>query len=845
MFPFLHVLRNPGRVLRHTLQQVCDRNLTVWPLIGVVGRSVTMASALITGTFLGIQFLGGLEPLELYAFDRLIQLQPDVPIEDPRLLLVCITEDDLKRYGWPLPDQVLAAALSQLQAHHPRVIGLDLYRDIPNPPGELALATQLQADNLITITNVASGILPPPEVEADRVGFNDFTLDPDGVLRRNLLFVPTDEQDYYSFALRVSLAYLSPQAISFRVTPEAIWLGNYPIPALEPWVGGYQSADARGYQTLLNYRTRHTLAQSVSLSQVLEGSVPAEQIRNQVVLIGTTAFSLKDFLYTPYSSGQDDTFQMPGVIIHAHMVSQLLDIGTGTPALFRSWPQWGEILWLWGWTVIGGLLVWVCRNPLTLLGAGVIGVLVLGGTSGLLLAHLIWIPVVEPMLGLVSTMVVVMGYRVLYTTTRDARTGLLTRDALVRHLTHTLARPVRCPEAHPLGVMFLTLDRLHLIRKSLGDAMGDRLILMVIQRWRSVLPRAAQLAWVGGDEFAIALPPTSTDTLTAIADRLQGTLATPFLLKQHPIVATARIGIAVTQSQHQHTPENLLRDAHTAMYRAKALGQEHYEVFAAGMLTEVVEQFTLETDLRQGIQTEDFVVYYQPIMVLSTGQITGFEALVRWQHPQRGTISPQTFIPLAEETGLIVALGEWVCHTACQQLYQWQKQFPNLPLTMSINLSGRQFDHPDLIGQLAQVIQSTSIEGTTLKLEITESMVMGSVEAVIDLMLRLKSLGCKLSLDDFGTGYSSLSHLRRFPVDTLKVDKSFVQRMGDSHEDDEIVHMIVRLAHTLGMDVVAEGIETVDQAERLRLINCEFGQGYLWSKPLSAQQATAFLQQYL
>ncbi|TVQ63430.1 MAG: EAL domain-containing protein, partial [Spirulina sp. DLM2.Bin59] len=291
-----------------------------------------------------------------------------------------------------------------------------------------------------------------------------------------------------------------------------------------------------------------------------------------------------------------------------------------------------------------------------------------------------------------------------------------------------------------------------------------------------------------------------------------------------------------------HHPENLLRDAQTAMYRARSQGLGHCEIFATGMLTANLKQFNLEQAMRQGIEAEEFVLYYQPIVHLQTGMIMGFEALIRWQHPQEGFIAPGMFIPLAEETGLIIPLGDWICQQAIAQVRQWQAQFPHRPLTVSINLSGRQFAQADFGEKLTQLITNGGIDPQGLKFEITESMVMGNLEAAIDLMLRIKSLGCKISLDDFGTGYSSLSQLRRLPLDTLKVDQSFVRAMGDSREDLAIVEMVINLSHTLAMEVIAEGVETEADAALLRSLRCDFGQGYLWDRPLPATAATARLR---
>ncbi|PSB14150.1 diguanylate cyclase, partial [filamentous cyanobacterium Phorm 46] len=312
------------------------------------------------------------------------------------------------------------------------------------------------------------------------------------------------------------------------------------------------------------------------------------------------------------------------------------------------------------------------------------------------------------------------------------------------------------------------------------------------------------------------------------------------------VFVTASIGIAVggePTAPSREQPEHLLRDAHTAMYRAKALGTGRYQVFNASMHDLALERLQLETDLRMAVKRREFLLHYQPFVSLTSGKIIGFEALVRWQHPQRGLISPVKFIPVAEETGAIVPLGEWVLEEACRQLRLWEGMFDfDRPLIMSVNLSGKQFAQPDLVDRIQAILGATGLNAESLKLEITESVVMDDVESAIAVLKQMKALNVKLGIDDFGTGYSSLSYLSRFPTDTLKVDKSFVglMELGEG-ENVAIVRTIVALAHALGMDVIAEGVETAAQLARLRAIGCEYGQGYFFAKPLPSDEATALM----
>ena len=817
------------------------------------GRSVLISSTIVVGLLLGLRQFNGLEPLELSMFDHLTRLSP-ARKADSRLLLVGITEHDLQQHGWPLSDQALAQLLQKLQQYKPQVIGLDLYRNLAQPPGQAKLAQQLQAANLIAIMNVGSdpkaGAVPsPPKIAKVRVGFNDLVLDPDGVVRRSLLFAQTPDQAYYSFALRVSLTYLGKQSL-FHDDSTSLRLGTAEFVPLESTSGGYQSLDASGYQMLLRYHAPGQLARQVSMAQVLSGQVKPDWIKDKVVLIGTTAPSIKDVFYTPYSSSQTTEMMMPGLAIHAQIVSQILDTvvgeNVGEKAQYWFWPESVKFCWLWGWSVVTGILVWCLRNPVAPIVLGCISVGGIVGSGYGLLLQMGWIPVVEPLVGCLATSALVAAQRIFYGAYRDPLTGLRNRGAFLRQLQRSLKQAKARKNAEPLAVLFLDLDHFKLVNEGLGHEAGDRLLMGAANRLQRTLPRFSSLARVGGDEFAILLRYRTKEGIKTVVDALQESLSSPYELNQQEVRLTVSAGIALTQRDYEHKPEDLLRDAHTAMYRAKALGKARYEIFATGMLTEAINRLQLESDLRQGIEAEEFLLYYQPIICLKTGRLEGFEALVRWSHSKRGFVSPASFIPLAEETGLILPLGQWIFQQACQQAAQWRRQFPHYAsLSMSINLSSRQFAQPNLVNLLDQALKQAELEAGAIKIEITESMVMGNVEAAIDLMLQLKSLGLKLSIDDFGTGYSSLSYLHRFPLDTLKVDRSFVSRMDESDDDKAIVHTIITLGHQLGMDIVAEGIEKEHQAQLLKELHCEYGQGYLFSKPVSSEAATQLLHQQL
>ncbi len=307
----------------------------------------------------------------------------------------------------------------------------------------------------------------------------------------------------------------------------------------------------------------------------------------------------------------------------------------------------------------------------------------------------------------------------------------------------------------------------------------------------------------------------------------------PFLLSGRDVFTTVSIGIAPSTTEYTQ-PDDLLRDADTAMYRAKSLGKARHEVFDKAMHAVAMNLLQMETDLRRALERQEFFIQYQPIVALDTFNLRGFEALVRWQHPERGLISPMDFIPVAEDTGQILPIGQWALQEACKQMRRWHRGFLYESFVFfSVNLSSKQFTQPDLLEQVKNILDETKLDPRSLKLEITESVVMENIDTATEMLKQLRALGVQLSIDDFGTGYSSLSYLHRFPIDTLKVDRSFVMRMVDNNENIEIVRTILMLAQNLGMDVVAEGVETKEQLALLRKLGCENGQGYFFSRPVS------------
>jgi diguanylate cyclase (GGDEF)-like protein/PAS domain S-box-containing protein len=416
----------------------------------------------------------------------------------------------------------------------------------------------------------------------------------------------------------------------------------------------------------------------------------------------------------------------------------------------------------------------------------------------------------------------------------DALTGLPNRALFIDRLKLALARHKRIG-ADQFAVLFLDLDRFKVINDSLGHAIGDQLLIGIARRLETCLRPGDTVARLGGDEFTILLEDVcDKQGIIAVAKRIGRELSLPFNIGGHEVFTTVSIGIAPSTTGYDRA-EDILRDADTAMYRAKSLGKSRYEIFDREMHAHAMSLLHMETDLRRALERGEFAVHYQPIVSLETGEVQGFEALLRWQHPVHGFIPPSEFIPVAEETGIILPVGRWALEEACRQMREWQEQFPHAaPMFVSVNLSGRQFSNPELTDQIEQALRATGLAPESLKLEITESVVMDDIENTIGMLRRLRALGVESSIDDFGTGYSSLSYLHHFPSTTLKIDRSFISRMADQGENTEIVRTILLLARNLCMKVVAEGVETEGQLAQLQALSCDYGQGYLFSKPASA-----------
>jgi diguanylate cyclase (GGDEF)-like protein len=827
-----------------------------------ISYQLILKTGIITAiAIIAIKQLGYLQGFDLKIFDQFTRWRPQQKMDD-RLLVVSITEQDLQQLQeWPISDLVLAQVFEKLQKYQPAVIGLDLYRNFPQKEGHAKLVAQLKAPNVVIIEKMGNSITPevPPPVgmKPAQIGFSDLLLDIDGVVRRHTFFGSALGKSFYSFPWQVANLYLEKQGITPKNTgkerPEDIQLGTGILTPMHSHDGGYVNMDDRGYQILINYRHRQ-IAPIVTLQELLNNQIDGDLIKDKIILIGTNAPSLKDTFFTPYSPHELDHVKTPGVMIHAQVVSQILDLALSQQhKLFRFLPEEVEIFLVFLGAFSGGVIAWRITYPYQLVLILAIANIILWAISFYLFIHGVWLSLLPMSLSLIITSVGIILYKQIYHIFYDELTGLPNRtlflnrlDKAIRHL-QIFQR--NNPQSHnQFGVLFMDLDRFQVIHNSLGHAAGDLLLVAMVIRLKKCLRKQDTIARLGNDEFAILIDnladtnTANTQNVIKVAERIQQALLEPFQIEGHELFINASIGIALSEETAIQS-EHILRNAHTAMYHAQVLGSANYQVFQDNMHTDAMQRLKWENSLRLAVERQEFVLFYQPLVNLKNGEIIGFEALVRWQHPEEGLVPPLQFISIAEETGLIIPLGDWILTTACEQLKKWQIAFPHKSLMMSVNLSGKQFSQKNLVERVQDIVTISGIDPQDLKLEITESVVMQDVDMAIDILEQLKALDIKLGIDDFGTGYSSLSYLNRFPTNTLKVDKSFVGKMEAiaNGTNIAIVKTIITLAHVLGMDVIAEGIETVEQLNKLKTLGCEHGQGYFFAKPLPVDQATALL----
>lgn len=800
---------------------------------------------------------------ELSAYDRVLRSRPALPA-DPRILIVGVTEQDIQDLQWPLPDAAIAQAIEALLAQGASVVGVDLYRDHPVPPGSAALQLVFQDPRVIAIQEISSrggqGIPAPPGIPAERVGMSDLVTDPDGVLRRALLYLLTaDGQLAETLPLRLARYYLRPDRIEVQATaddPNAFTFGAARFAPLPPRGGGYADIDSGGFQVMLNYRPGNRPADQVSLGQLLAGQVPAEQLRGKAVLLGTVARSLRDFHLTPYSDRKQEVQFFAGVDVHAHLLSFLLSAAThdakppafGYPGVIRTAPAAVDVGWLLGWMLVAALLAWRIRQPWWSLLALVGGpALPIATASGLLYLDC-WLPQASAALGYFLVYLAFIGLRLSYAYWTDSVTGLPNRNALHLHLA-----PARRVTGSERALLVVHVGRYDAVRglyteQTAADLMSEMAALLRRQQWRAAdgRPIDGRVFRVGAADFAVLLDGNAGAPTSNAFETLCRELEQPLSVSGHALYAGACSGLS-QETAGDIRP--LLDEAYAAMHEARVLGHSGVQLYSEQARRQRLTRLRLEQALRHALRDVEqgnggrrFPVYYQPLVTLATGRVAGFEALIRWIGDDDRLISPAEFIPVAEQSDVIIGLGDWVLRQACDQLIAWQQTPGNADLFISVNVASRQLADGDrLVAKVRRLLDDTGLNPATLKLEITESAGLGDMQRARATLDKLHGLGVRLSADDFGTGYSSLSYLTELPFDTLKIDQCFVRPLDSSKVNREVIQAALSLAQRLGIETVAEGIEREEHAATLRQWQADLGQGYLFGRPMPADQAQAML----
>lgn len=766
---------------------------------------------------MGGQWLGAMEPLEGLAYVILFHLR-GMEVWDERVVVVGIDEasmDLLNDANWSR--QPYVELLDRLAAAEVRLVGFDILFERETPEDQ-ALAEAMSQGVPVVIgaawDNRGQFVEPPPLLQEGAIALGHIAkfIEYQGITRQGSLISQNIPSLSYALALQL---------------PD--WSATVATPDQPVWI---------------NWAAREMT--TYSLAAVLAGEVEPAALAGKIVIVGTTAAGL-DSVRTPYHFNQPTH----GVYLHGAMLSNLLQGNYLT--------AWVPNPWGWQWLLYGGMglvlsraiatrpIRWQLAIGITLMAA--VMIIAVGGLHrGILL------PVVPAVLVVLLTTALSIFYqesRFTHYLTEQSRhdpvTGLPNRASFLQRLT-----PILNPgPPAPFALFFFDLDRFNTINTHQGHQIGDALLVAIAQRLQqsmATIPEASHLARVGADEFALLIACGDRATALHYAHQLDQSLRQAYFLNpnNHVVYCDINIGIALSW-ESPPDGETLLHHGETAMYQARIQGKRHYGVFNLQLHQGAIALWQLELDLRhcleqthqiagdQDLLYQGFYLNYQPIINLNSGHIIGFEALVRWQHPTRGRLSPLEFIPLAEETGLISLLGRWVLYKACYQLRAWQMLFPDyVPLIMTVNLSPIQLLRPEVVGQVQSILIATGLSPHSLKLEITESSLMTNGNEAIALLNQLSGLGIKLSLDDFGTGYSSLGRLSNLPLDTLKIDRSFVHNLNLEPENSKIIQTMIELGHQLNLAVVAEGIETPEQLKILRDLGCDYGQGYLFAKPLEA-----------
>ncbi|BBC24511.1 EAL domain-containing protein [Pseudanabaena sp. ABRG5-3] len=827
-------------------------------LINLIWRALPTLFAIVI--ILPIVHFGILQPIEFWAYNSFSNWRGDRPWDD-RVVIVAIDDTSISKIGrFPWNRDLYREFLQKLSRTEVNVIGFDILWS-ESSPADKALAEAIEQYQRVVLAMAwdKSGqvLLPTKDLGNAGVAFGHILKreDADGIVRQ----VDLQVQDIPSLGVAMLQTYaLTTAAIS-------------PLPDLS--------------QPLWINWTKHSQNMpQLSFVDVIDGKIPESSFRNKIVLVGVTASGI-DSLSTPL----DRNPPASGVHLHAMVIQNLLQRNSLTIAKTQD---------LWSIALLVSLSISLLL-PRRILGLGCISAFSIAGLwfaiAFLAFSFNYWMAIAMPILlflftgGAISLQerwqiqqsLKIADAQILYDATHDRLTGLFNRAFIEDRLNDLLNPQDLSPKnlsqsinnfSLLIAVLWINLDRFKNINDIFGHPIGNLLLVEVGKCLRSCVPITASIARFGGAEFVILLENVANEqSVLNIADRIQKRLQETFLVQGNEIAIAANIGIKFHHIDHfteqidaQNTselvsPETILRDADTAMYYAKKLGNSYSKVFEVAMRERVLERLQLEKDLRQAVAIaqdphnqdphnqdhQEFLIYYQPIVSLRSMQIVGLEALIRWRHPQRGLISPTYFIPLAEETGLIIPIGDWIMRHACYQLKSWHQRFAKAKdITISVNLSPKQLAQDDVLEKCLNVLQQTDLEPKYLKIELTESSIMENPNFAVSILRKMQEAGINIYIDDFGTGYSSLAYLHKFPFDGLKIDRSFVNNIHADNNGTEIIQAIIALAQSVNAHIVAEGIESLDQLNYLQDLLSEEGdgQGFFLFRPIDRLGIEALLE---
>lgn len=788
-----------------------------------------------------------LERLDLMTYDLMYPWHAGEMSND--IVIVAVDNNSIEQLGrWPWSRREHARLVDQLTDMGAAVIGIDILFTEPqkdDPGADKELARAIQQSNRVVLAvapslqqgDIITELLPLPELalNATGIGHVDTELDKDGLCRRVFLYAGINDAHWPALALAMLQATGKDPTFNMQQTFQAD--SQVINSASESWI--------RQQGMLIPFAARDQTPTVISWVDLINGSVPPQRIRNKYVLVGATATGLGDVLATPAARAHE---RMPGVEVNAQILNALIQ---GKAIYPLSTLQ--HFLFSSALVLLSSIVILLLPFRISLLSAAVMLVATLMFTLILLSRYQLWLTPISTLITIAAIWPIWTIWQLKvdaslrkqllkqlqYQAQHHRATGMPNSGMLEDRLNQLTASK---DSSQIICLMIIHFEWPGSASTTLGRPIGDMLLTAIGARLRSEVPDNDLIAHLNGDDFAVLLTPTDTsESMQNIATALLSQLQKPLEINGESLLLSPQIGMSVG-SGDENDEKHLLRNAYTAMFKSRIDDSEHLCIYSADIGQQLRIRSQLEQALIHAIERDEFEVYYQPQILAASGRIIGTEALLRWNNPQLGSVSPEEFIPIAEHVGLIRPIGEWVLSSACKQLKAWQDEgLP--PIRLAVNVSPLQFIDPELGNIVEQTVQRVGIKAEDLELEITEGSLMWDMPTAIKMMKQIKQQGTILAIDDFGTGYSSLSNLRHFPLDRLKIDKSFIQEIGTSNDSTEITLTILSIGKRLKMSVIAEGIETQEQASFLRNNGCDEFQGFMYSHPLPAEKMTRLLRE--